>query len=146
MARGAVRTPVILLAVVVALIVAGLLYWQLEPWASNTEKARLEGLRVRVAGFYKTHPPSPEWHILSIEVARPGIVVSLDMPAKTAEALERRGAVYRLEAAGAICPEPDNSIYRDLGRFELVIRPQADGKPVLVEADCRKVRIPESRS
>ncbi|MGE0667524.1 MAG: hypothetical protein AB7O49_13280 [Sphingomonadales bacterium] len=141
MARGAVRTPVILLASFIVLALAGLLYWQLKPWASDAEKARLQGLRDQVAAFYETHPPIPDWRILSIEVAKPGIVVALDMPAESAELIERRGAVYRLQAAGAICPEPNHPIYQALGRFELEIHPQANGKPVLVEADCEKVRI-----
>jgi hypothetical protein len=133
----------IALAIMVA-VLGGLLYWQLKPWASSADKIRLAGLRDQVAAFYDTHPPIPAWHITGIEVAKPGIVVSLDIPAATAEALQRRGALYRLEAAGAICPEPNNPIYGELGKFDIEIHPQADGKPVLVEAACRKVRMPSA--
>ncbi len=121
-------------------VLAGLAYWQLGPWASASDKARLAGLRDQLVAFYQTHPLAPGWRIIDIAVARPGLVVSLDMPARTAALIQQRAAVYRLEAAGAICPEPGHPIYRELGRFRIEIHPQADGKPVLVHADCHKVR------
>jgi hypothetical protein len=127
------------LAVLVA-VIGGLLYWQFRPWASDEDKSRLAGLRDQLTSFYQTHPPIPEWHILDIDVGRPGIVVTLDIPARSAELIQRRAAVYRLQAAGAICPEPGNPIYAELGEFDIEIHPQANGKPVLVEADCRNVR------
>lgn len=123
-----------------AAVLGGLLYWQFRPWASDEEKSRLAGLRDQLTSFYQTHPPIPAWHILGIAVDKPGIVVTLDIPAKSAEMMQRRPAVYRLQAAGAICPEPGNPIYDALGEFDIQIRPQANGKPVLVEADCRNVR------
>ncbi|MEN3976565.1 hypothetical protein [Emcibacter sp. SYSU 3D8] len=122
------------------IILGGILYWQLRPWADDAERARLAGLRDQLAAFYETHPPVPGWRITAIDVAPPGIVVALEMPAKTADALQLRPAVYRLQAAGAICPEPGDPIYSQLGEFSLEIHPFADGKPVLVQADCRKVR------
>jgi hypothetical protein len=125
---------------IMAGILAGLAYWQLKPWAGEAEKTRLAGLRDRLSAFYQTHPPMPGWRILSVAVAKPGIVVSLDIPARTAEQIQRRPAVYRLEAAGAICPEPGDPIYGELGRFHIEVHPEADGKPVLVNADCHKVR------
>ena len=129
-----------IVAAIFAAVVGGLLYWQLKPWASDADKARLAAVRDRIASFYQANPPIPEWRILGIEVAKPGIVVALDIPARSAELIQRRAAVYRLQAAGAICPERDSPIYDALGRFRLEIHPQADGKPVLVEADCANLR------
>lgn len=127
--------------VIAIALLGAVLYWQFKPWASDEEKSRLADLRDQLTTFYQTHPPVPSWHILGIEVAPPGLVVSLDMPSSVAEGLQRRPAVYRLQAAGAICPEPNNPIYTRLGRFSMEIHPMADGKPVLVNADCRKVRV-----
>jgi len=127
------------IAVGVLAILGGFLYWQLKPWASEAEQSRLAALRDRLAAFYDANPPAPGWRILGIDVAPPGLVVSMEMPAKTADGLQLRGAVYRLEAAGAICPEPRDPIYAELGEFTIEIHPLANGKPVLVEADCRKV-------
>ena len=146
MASRASKWPAFLTAAVIVLSLAGILYWQFKPWASDAEKARLAGVRDHVAEFYQEYPPMPAWHIAAIDVARPGIVVALDMPAKSVALIQNRGAKYRLQAAGAICPEPGSPIYQELGRFRLEIHPQANGKPVLVAADCAKVRIVKSHA
>ncbi len=142
MASRAASLPLILAAAALVLSLGGIAYWQLKPWASEADKVRLAGVRDQLAAFYERYPPIPKWRIAAIEVTKPGIVVALDIPADSAALIQRRGAKYRLQAAGAICPEPGSPIYDALGRFKLEIHPQADGKPVLVEADCAKVRMP----
>lgn len=131
-----------LVAAIIMLSLGGIAYWQLKPWASEVEMARLAVVRDQLTAFYERYPPMPDWRITAIDVAKPGIVVALEMPPESAALIERRGAKYRLQAAGAICPEPGSPIYDALGRFKLKIHPRADGKPVLVDADCAKVRIP----
>jgi hypothetical protein len=122
------------------MLLAGLTWWMARPWANQTEMATLNGLRDRLAAFYEANPPIANWHIQSILVAPPGLVVSLAMPADRVAVIERRPVVDRLATAGAICPEGTDPIYRDLGRFSIEIHPTARGNPVLVNADCRNVR------
>ena len=138
--NGSARMGWIAAGAFLLMVLAGLTWWLSRPWASQAEMATLQALRDRLAVFYQTSPPIANWHIRSIQVAPPGLVVSLGMPADRVAVIERRPVVDRLATAGAICPDSADPIYGDLGRFSIEIHPTVRGHPVLVNADCRIVR------
>ena len=134
------RTGLIVSGVVLLVVLSGAVWWLSRPWANDAEMARLHGLRDRLAAFYQANPPIANWHIRAIQVAPPGLVVSLSLPADRVAVVELRPVVDRLVMAGALCPDSTDPIYRDLGRFSMEIHPTVRGHPVLINADCRNVR------
>lgn len=134
------RTGWIVAIALLVLAAAGAAWWLSRPWASKAEQSHLAILRDHLAKSYREHPPVADWQVLGVKVASPGLVVSLSMPADEVAGAERLPAVNRLMTAGAICPDSSDPIYTELGRFSIEIHPVADGKPVLVNADCRNVR------
>jgi uncharacterized membrane protein YcjF (UPF0283 family) len=126
-------------AVAVAAIAA--LAWVLvRPWASEAELAQLERTREQLRAYYDESPPVAGWRITAIEVAPPGLLVTLEIPATAVRVAETMPAITQLETAGALCPDARHPIYSRLERFSIEIRPQSEGQPVLVTADCRNVR------
>jgi hypothetical protein len=115
------------------------------PWASEAELTTLKQLRDKLTASYEANPPIANWHITSIYVASPGLVVTLEMPADRVAITGLRPVMDRLETAGAICPDSTDPIYNDLGRFSIEIHPTVHGRPVLINADCRNVRGVKAR-